>query len=551
MKPVVICLLLSTALLAQRAEDWPTGPRITPPTISRVSPQGVARGMTIEMEVEGFNLAKASAIYFSDSGVKGRILRVKELPDVAEVRLGSNGGVSSIDLGPLPPRNQVTVELEVSSAAKVGPMSFRLLTPLGTSPAGTFLVEPFFGEASDAEPNDSIENATEVYLPAILVGSIGRNGDVDTYKIKARANQQIVFDNGAAMLGSSLQPVVKILSEDQTVLSVFGEDGADSVRTFAYKFAKEGVYYIQIADFQQSGRASHTYRFKTGEFPVVTGVYPLGLPAGKLAAVTVEGYNVGDGKLTVTGTPSPKDAFSAIVRPEFASGVAFNEIQLDLGSYPETEATGTSNRLAISSVVNGRLKKGAMFPFRARKGEQLVFEVKARRAGVDLDSSLEVLDAAGKPIERAVVRPVWETSTTLRDHDSAARGIRINSWNAIKVGDYVQIGSEIIRVSAMPKTPDDDMIFENFGGQRLTYFDTTAEAHAIESPAYKVQIHPAGAKFSPNGLPLARLYYRNDDGGPGYGKDSLLRFTAPADGEYTLRLNDVRGETLPAHRPQA
>jgi hypothetical protein len=37
------------------------------------------------------------------------------------------------------------------------------------------------------------------------------------------------------------------------------------------------------------------------------------------------------------------------------------------------------------------------------------------------------------------------------------------------------------------------------------------------------------------------LFYRNDDGGPGYGKDSLLHFTAPADGEYIVCIRDVQG----------
>jgi hypothetical protein len=56
-----------------------------------------------------------------------------------------------------------------------------------------------------------------------------------------------------------------------------------------------------------------------------------------------------------------------------------------------------------------------------------------------------------------------------------------------------------------------------------------------------VQILPPGAKLSPNGLPVAHLYYRNDDGGPGFGADSLLHFTAPADGEYILRIRDSQG----------
>ena len=35
-----------------------------------------------------------------------------------------------------------------------------------------------------------------------------------------------------------------------------------------------------------------------------------------------------------------------------------------------------------------------------------------------------------------------------------------------------------------------------FGGQRLAYLDTTPEAHAVDQPVYKVQIHPPGAHFA-------------------------------------------------------
>jgi hypothetical protein len=167
--------------------------------------------------------------------------------------------------------------------------------------------------------------------------------------------------------------------------------------------------------------------------------------------------------------------------------------------------------------------------------------VNARRLGSDLDSYLEVLDAKGQPIERAIARPVWATSFTLRDHDSADRGLRISTWDGIKVGDYVMAGGEIIRAEALPLSPDNDTVFEGFNGQRLTFFDTTAEAHAIDSAVYKVQIYPPGSAFSSNGLPIAHLFYRNDDGGPGYGKDSLLHFTAPADGEYIVCIRDVQG----------
>ncbi len=200
-------------------------------------------------------------------------------------------------------------------------------------------------------------------------------------------------------------------------------------------------------------------------------------------------------------------------------------------------------------TVNGRIPtrpKGTpgehYYRLAARKGEKLVIETLARRYGSDLDSLLEILDAKGQPVERATARAVWETTTTLAERDSVQRGIRVQAWNSIVPGDYLMIGGEIVRVESLPKSPDADVVMEGFGGQRVTYFDTTAEAHAIDKPVYKVQIYEAGKQFAPNGLPLARLYYRNDDGGPGYGKDSIVYFTAPADGEYLIRVRDVRGE---------
>src|SRR5262245_47148577 len=115
MKHLSACFLVLTIPAA--STDHPTGNRPTPPTLNSFNPVGIARGTTVEMTVEGLNLARASAIYFSEPGVTGKILRVKELPDLPDIRLGSNGTPSTIDLGPLPPRNQVTVEVEVSPDA--------------------------------------------------------------------------------------------------------------------------------------------------------------------------------------------------------------------------------------------------------------------------------------------------------------------------------------------------------------------------------------------------------------------------------------------------
>jgi hypothetical protein len=530
-------LVLVSACAGFAAEGHPTGNRTTPPTLNFVAPQGIARGTTAELTVEGLNLARASAIYFSEPGVTGRILRVKELPDQPDIRLGSAGTPSTVDVGPLPPRNQVTVEIEVAPEAEIGPVAFRLLTPLGTSPEGRFLVEPYYGEAPDREPNDTPDTAFETFLPAILTGAISKPGDLDHFKIQVHAGQEISFYNAAMLIGSSLQPVVSILDSDLNVVREFGAKGGVEQVMFAHRFEKGGTYYIRVADYQQSGRAGNFYRIIVGEFPLATSAWPLGIRRNAAAEVAVHGYHVA-GKVKVDGKPSGDSEDTLTLRPAHA----FAPVRLALGEEPEVQSQGGPISLPIT--INGRVARpGAenRYRFSAHKGEQIVLEVKAQRFGSPLDSLVEVLDAQGKPIERAVVRPTWSTSITLRDHDSVGRGIRISTWDGLHAGDYVMIDAEIARVQALPLSPDADCEFEAFGGQRQAFFDTSAEAHANDAPVYKVQIHPPGTKLSPNGLPIAHLYYRNDDGGPGYGKDSLVHFTAPADGEYMASIRDVQG----------
>jgi hypothetical protein len=110
------------------------------------------------------------------------------------------------------------------------------------------------------------------------------------------------------------------------------------------------------------------------------------------------------------------------------------------------------------------------------------------------------------------------------------------------MNDYVLVGEELIRIRQLPKNPDDDCQFFSVAGQRVGFLDTTPTHHSLGTPMYKVAIHPPGTTFPPNGLPLINLYYRNDDGEPGYGKDSRLFFDPPADGEYLVRIGDARGQ---------
>ena len=188
--------------------------------------------------------------------------------------------------------------------------------------------------------------------------------------------------------------------------------------------------------------------------------------------------------------------------------------------------------------------------FHAKKGQRLLLEVNARRAGSPLDSTIEILDGKGHALPRATLRSLAKTYIIFRDHDSSSTGMRIETWSELAMDDYVLVGSELLRILALPKNPDDDCQFWKRAGQRRGYLGTTPTFHPMGQPMYKVSIHPPGTTFPPNGLPIVTLYYRNDDGGGAFGKDSRLVFDPPADGEYQVRVGDARGQGSMRHAYQ-
>ena len=155
---------------------------------------------------------------------------------------------------------------------------------------------------------------------------------------------------------------------------------------------------------------------------------------------------------------------------------------------------------------------------------------------------IEVLDAEGRIVPRAAIRCVAQTEISLNDPDSTRRSMRLATWNELTVNDHLLIGDELLQIASMPTHPDDDVQLMSYRGGRLTLLDTSARNHSVGEAVYKVEIHPPGTRFEPNGMPASQIDYVNDDGGPRFGgRDSRLHFEAPADGTYFVRLRDVRG----------
>jgi hypothetical protein len=207
--------------------------------------------------------------------------------------------------------------------------------------------------------------------------------------------------------------------------------------------------------------------------------------------------------------------------------------------------------LSVPGIGVGRIFPGEaaarqvdvdLWRFTAKKDDQWILETNAARSGSPLDSKIEVLDAAGSPVPRLLLRAVRNTSIEFRGASSEQRGFRLEHWEEMLLNEYVWLNGEVIKHFMQRRGPDADGQFYPENGSRIAYFDTTAIAHALEEPGYVVVPYPLGTELPNNGLPVFTLNFENDDDSSRkLGKDSRLTFVAPADGEYLVRVSDVRG----------
>ncbi|WP_202921264.1 c-type cytochrome domain-containing protein [Anatilimnocola aggregata] len=183
-----------------------------------------------------------------------------------------------------------------------------------------------------------------------------------------------------------------------------------------------------------------------------------------------------------------------------------------------------------------------LFRFQATKGDQWIFETNAARSGSQLDSKLEILDAAGNPVPRVLLRGVRDTEIEFRGMNSDQRGVRLKNYEELLLNEYVYLNGEVIKHFQQRRGPDADGQFYPENGNRFTFFETTSRAHALGEPGYIVVPYPVGTQLPNNGLPVFTLNYENDDQATRkLGKDSQVTFVAPESGEYLVRVSDVRG----------
>jgi len=328
----------------------------------------------------------------------------------------------------------------------------------------------------------------------------------------------------------------------------FTRDGQRLVSIAEDKVLKvwETRQFTEVANEQQPSFAA-ALTVGAGDRAIVIGsmtgelrTYPL-----STSPVKPSTDNHGGGTVAVAVPPMPSDPMQKVSEaepnntPQAANAITLPAQITGVIDQPANAASQGEQAPAVGEAnVDADL-----YRFHAKQGEEWVFEVNASRSKSPLDSYLDVLDGAGNRIVRTKLQAVKESYFTFRGKDANQTGdFRVFNWEEMELNEFLYANGEVVKLWLYPRGPDSG--FETYpgSGNRWGYFDTTSLSHALGEPAYIVTPHKPDESIIPNGLPVFPIYYENDDESHReLGSDSKLYFTAPADGEFIVRIRDVRG----------
>ena len=161
-------------------------------------------------------------------------------------------------------------------------------------------------ECEETESNDTTKDAQQIELPKIVNGRIARPGDIDIFRFKGRAGDEVVAEVYSRRLNSPLDSLLRLTDAAGNVLE-WNDDhmikdehlhkdmmGLVTHHADSYLLAelpKNGTYYVHLADSQNHGGDPFAYRLRIerpqGDFALRLTPSSLSVSAGGIVPISV------------------------------------------------------------------------------------------------------------------------------------------------------------------------------------------------------------------------------------------------------------------------
>ena len=175
-------------------------------------------------------------------------------------------------------------------------------------------------EYDETEPNDNVRDAQRISLPRIVNGRIAQPGDVDVFRFKGRAGDEVAAEVYARRLYSPLDSVLRLTDASGRVLE-WNDDHEDKETGLlthhadsylCVRLPEDGVYCVHLGDSQHHGGEAYTYRLRITpprpDFALRVTPSSMNVPTGRTVPVCVyalrnDGFD-GDIELVLKDAPA-------------------------------------------------------------------------------------------------------------------------------------------------------------------------------------------------------------------------------------------------------
>ena len=356
------------------------------PVIFGVNPPGITIGQTQEWSIAGRNLSSVNRMLISGLGVevlefsaqneKSARARVRvaagTLPGYREVRLDGPNGISNLAIVRIDTLRQV----------------------------------------SEAEPADA--SIAQVVEEGSAVVGLLKPLDVDVYRVRGTPGRRLTLDLEARRIGTSISPVVTILSESGVSTAQAREiRGGDRDSRLSVVVPPDGTFLIQVRDNTYGGSDQARYRLRVDPNPFATAVFPLGGRIGETVEVEVSGGNLAEPRRKPLRLPEAAGSTVEVGLVDGPGEPILAPGRLVAGEGPEiveaADRPGDSPIVLTPGVsVNGRIA-------RAGEGRHLPAPGEGRRPGPRPDRGRGGSARGSIRWSRSATRrePPWPRTTTM------------------------------------------------------------------------------------------------------------------------------------------
>ena len=409
---VALSLISSCAWAFEESpEELSKGPQVAShqPQLNTVFPMGIQPGQKLRLEIQGEFLDAASQLLFESDDVSGSVVSTTF--------------------------TKAIVDVAVSPDAAPGPRRFRLASERGVSNTVLFRVSRW-PTPVEKEPNDDLDSPMAVVAPALISGRLQTDQDVDLYRFHAKAGERLQFNVLGARNGTNADVSLAILYPDgREVVHDEGRFIWDPYLDHTFEAAGDYLAAVTLTRMPAGGqsRSDLNYQIAIGHSPFFWSVFPMGARQGSSSELTLRGDFLQLGtpvRFSAAGLPPAAHGIEGTLGERCSSGdyplavrispttepgaydFGVNDdsgtlapLKFIVGDLPEVNEAEPNDTVAQSQLLNGALTVNGridrdgdedLFRISVEAGASLLFQVDAEKYGSLLDSSLSLLDVAGK-----------------------------------------------------------------------------------------------------------------------------------------------------------